>query len=183
LVVIVKDNNFNNNYLILPAAYGFSDEKYNIYIFPSYYITFILKDLAKNDVFWANVYHYIKYRLFEKILSTKMKFNLIEKKIDISSAANLDVYRVIPYTYMAKEDLSPLKKSFFQVNKFFKNKGYIPFNFVYNSQNQEKRDAPFCVYRFFYMLYGDYKYWQKYKVLKAKDKKNYFCDSFELLLK
>jgi len=182
LIVIVKDNKLKDNYLLLPATYGFSNEKYDIVIFPSYYITFILKELSYKDNLWKGVYNYTKNILFKTILSTNLKFNLIEKKLIPISPVNLDVYRVIPYTYMAKESLEDLKTSFSEVDSFFKAKGYIPFNYNLGSLQQEVSESPFCVYRFFYLLYNDEKYLERYKVLKNNDKNNYFCDTFELFL-
>ncbi len=182
LVVIVKDNNYKDNYILLPATYGFSNEKYEITIFPSYYITFILKDLSLKDKLWKNTYIYLKDTLFKFNLTTNLKFNLIDKDFLPINPANLDVYRVIPYTYLANDSLENLKKSFSEVNTFFKTKGYIPFNYNFGSQSQESTEAPFCVYRFFYLLYGDEKYLERYKILKNNDKNNYFCDTFELFL-
>ena len=182
LVVIVKDNNLKDSYLILPATYGFSNEKYDLIIFPSYYITFILRDLSYQDNFWKWTYNYTKNTLFKMKLSTNLKFNLIEKNLIPVNPVNLDVYRVIPYTLLAKENLDDLKKSFSEIDSFFKAKGYIPFNYKLEASNQESTESPFCVYRFFYLLYGDEKYLERYKVLKNNDKNNYFCDTFELFL-
>ncbi|WP_297890030.1 hypothetical protein, partial [Sulfurihydrogenibium sp.] len=54
--------------------------------------------------------------------------------------------------------------------------------FNFGSSEQEARESPFCVYRFFYLLYNDEKYFERYKVLKENDKNNYLCDTLELLL-
>jgi len=45
-----------------------------------------------------------------------------------------------------------------------------------------KQESPFCVYRWFYILYDDDKYFKKYEELKNVDRNNYFCDTFELFL-
>ncbi|MGC9080604.1 glycosyl hydrolase family 8 [Sulfurihydrogenibium sp.] len=182
LVVIIKDNKYNDNYLLLPATYGFTNENYDIFIFPSYYINFALKEFGKKSKLWNNTYYYFINHLVGGKLTTNLKFNLIEKKVSLVNPANLDVYRVIAYTYISGDDLSGLKKSFSEIDNFFKEKGYIPFNYNFGVDNQESREAPFCVYRFFYILYSDQKYSERYKVLKEVDKNNYFCDTFELLL-
>ncbi|MEZ0323267.1 MAG: glycosyl hydrolase family 8 [Hydrogenothermaceae bacterium] len=181
LIVNIKIKN-DIDTLLLPAVYGFSNEKYEITLFPSYYIEFILKEFSENDKDWKDVYRSLDkiYRL--KNISTNIRYPLIEKKFFTSGTSDLDVYRIIAYSYLTGKLNINLKSSFEEIDKFFKKNGYIPFTFKYNSDKQEQRESPFCVYKFFYLLYKDNKYLQKYKDLVKTDKNNYFCDSFELLL-
>lgn len=181
LIVNVLTNNSVQT-ILLPAVYGFSNEKYEITLYPSYYIDFVLKDIAKEDREWNQVYRFIDQIYGIKNLTTQIKYSLITKNFSPTDYADLDVYRVILYSYLAKRDLSALRDSFKEVDQFFKKNGYIPFTFNYYKQEQAKLESPFCVYRFFYILYRDEKYIERYKVLKELDKNNYFCDSLELLL-
>lgn len=168
--------------LLLPAAYGFSNEKYEITIYPSYYIDFVLKELSREDRDWNQVYRFIDKINAIKNLSTQLKFSLISKEMVPTEYSDMDVYRVILYSYVAGRDLSALRDSFKEIDGFFKTKGYIPIRFHYGRQEQEKSESPFCVYRMFYLLYKDGKYIEKYRELKEVDQQNYFCDSLELLL-
>lgn len=168
--------------LLLPAAYGFSNEKYELIIYPSYYIDFALKELSREDRDWNQVYKFIEKIYSVKNLSTQLKFSLINKEIVPLDYSDMDVYRVILYSYIAGRDLSVLKDSFKEIDNFFKDRGYIPIRFNYGQQSQRRDESPFCVYRMFYILYKDGKYLERYRELKEVDKKNYFCDSLELLL-
>jgi hypothetical protein len=94
----------------------------------------------------------------------------------------MDVYRLIPYFLLSNYDVKILRNSFKTIDEFFKKEGYIPLTFKLNEQNQMKQESPFCVYRWFYILYNDDKYFKKYEELKNVDKNNYFCDTFELFL-
>ncbi len=183
LIVVIEKNNSGKDYLLLPAAYGFSDEKYNITIYPSYYIPFILKVFSQNDKDFNNLYKFLNINIIYKIpLTTTLKYNLISKNLTLGEFIDMDVYRLILYYLMAEEDINNLKPAFDIVNEFFNKNGYIPLRFSLKSENQEKSESPFCVYRWFYLLYNDKRYLDKYENLKSVDKNNYFCDVFELFL-
>lgn len=168
--------------LLLPAIYGFSNERYEITIYPSYYIDFILKKLAKVDKEWIPVYKFVDRLYRTKNLTTQIIYSLTEKKIKTKEFSDMDVYRVILYSYIAGRNLSIFKESFQEIDDFFKKNNYIPLKFIYGNLQQEKDSSPFCVYKIFYLLYNDEKYIQKYYFLKETDKQNYFCDSLDLLI-
>lgn len=168
--------------LLLPAIYGFSNEKYEITIYPSYYIDFILKKLATVDKEWMPVYKFIDRLYRTKNLTTQVVYSLTEKKMITKEFSDMDVYRVILYSYIAGRNLSIFKESFQEIDDFFKKNNYIPLKFIYGNLQQERDSSPFCVYKIFYLLYNDEKYIQKYYFLKETDKQNYFCDSLELLI-
>lgn len=168
--------------LFLPAIYGFSNEKYEITIYPSYYIEFILKDLSRIDKDWEGVYRTIKSIYNQKNLTTTIRFSLVEKTFFRNRYADLDVFRVILYSYNSKETLESLKLSFVEIDSFFRRNGYIPLSYDYELKEQDKMESPFCVYYFFYILYKDERYLEKYNKLLEIDKNNYFCDSLMLIL-
>lgn len=183
LEIVIEKNNSEKDYLLLPAAYGFSDEKYNITIYPSYYIPFILKEFSQNDKDFNNLYRFLNVDIIHKSpLTTTLRYNLILKNLSTGEFLDMDVYRLIPYYLMAKKNIDMLKPAFDVINEFFNKNGYIPLRFSLRNKNQEKSESPFCVYRWFYLLYNNKKYLDKYESLKSVDKNNYFCDVFELFL-
>lgn len=179
-VFILSDNSIHP--LLLPAVYGFSNERYEIKIFPSYYIEFALKELSNEDQHWQKLYDFVNQIYSLKNLSTQIVYSLLNKNFSTTPDVDMDVYRVIIYSHLAKGNLQKLREAFKEIDKFFQKKGYIPLKFNYDKQEQDKEESPFCVYRMFYILYEDEKYIKRYKDLKEIDKTNYFCDSLELLL-
>jgi|GEM_PF-2313342 len=182
LIVIVLDEKERKNVLLLPGMYGFTNEKYDVQIFPSYYIPFILKEFKDDRLFKLSSDYLLNNIITLSPLTNTVRFNLIEKKLALNSEINMDVYRLIPYFLLSNYDVKILRNSFKTIDEFFKKEGYIPLTFKLNEQNQMKQESPFCVYRWFYILYNDDKYFKKYEELKNVDKNNYFCDSFELFL-
>ncbi|WP_456480547.1 glycosyl hydrolase family 8 [Nautilia sp.] len=174
--------NINCNEIFIPAHDGFVKNN-GIEIFPSYYVPFIFSYFYKvtHQGVWKNLYEY-SYSLTDKILSDKMFFSFFEKKLYTEDTVSMDAYRVILYRVLAKENISELKNSFKKINEFFNKKGYIPLIYRYNSTNQMKTESPYCVYRWFYILYGDKAYLNKYNSLKRNDKQNYFCTFLDFFL-
>lgn len=181
LIVNIKLNDSIHS-LILPAKYGFSNEKYEITLYPSYYIDFIIKEFSKIDREWIPAYNFLNEIYKIKNLTTQLIYSLIRKKIETKDYADMDLYRVILYSYIAKRNLSVLRDSLMEIDNFFKANSYIPIKFKYGDKNQDKESSPYCIYKAFYLLYTDEKYLQKYNSLKEVDKQNYFCDSLELLI-
>ena len=173
------------DYILLPAYYGFLKEKsLTITLFPSYYVPFIFKDFAiftKNPI-WNELYNYT-YNIYTlRDLTTNLYYSLLEKKLKKGKFVDLDAYRVILYSYIdSPEKLKSLKDSFYSVNRFFIKNGYIPLRYEYNKQTQTKKESPYCVYRWFYLLYKNKRYLERYNKLKAVDKKNYFCEALDIL--
>jgi endoglucanase len=170
-----------NYAILLPGKYGFIKNT-NITVYPSYYIPFAFKKFylnTLNPVF--STLYYQTYKLYQiKNLTTKLHFSLIDKRFTTYSYSDLDVYRIILYAYLDKKrNLKKLKTTFQKVNIFFKKHGYLPL--TYPAQNNYK--SPYCVYKWFYMLYKDTNYLIKYKQLLKKSRKNYFCDALELIEK
>ncbi|MCX7738240.1 MAG: glycosyl hydrolase family 8 [Hydrogenothermaceae bacterium] len=168
--------------LFLPAVYGFSNERYEITLYPSYYINFIIKEMSKVDRDWEDVYKSMITIYSKKGLSTTVKFSLLDKAFISNSFADIDLYRVIIYSFKDSDVLEIFKDVFKEVDLFFKQNGYIPFSYRYDTKEQEKREAPFCVYFSFYTLYKDEMYLEKYRKLLEVDSNNYFCDSLMLIL-
>jgi len=170
-----------NYAILLPGKYGFVKNT-DITVYPSYYIPFAFKEFylnTLNPVF--STLYYQTYKLYRlENLTTKLHFSLIDKRFNIYSYSDLDVYRVILYAYLDnKRNLKKLKNTFQKVNLFFQKHGYLPL--TYPIQNNYK--SPYCVYKWFYMLYKDTNYLIKYKQLLKKSRKNYFCDALELIEK
>jgi len=77
------------------------------------------------------------------------------------------------------KDVSLLQDTFAESNHFFKKHGFIPLK-LYTNGNYEGK-SPYCVYRWFYLVYKNKKYLDMYYSLKKLDKKNYFCSALELM--
>jgi endoglucanase len=174
------------HYILIPARYGFIHEKEaTITVFPSYYLPFIFKKFKNYDDFnfWEELYKY-SYKIYQiPNITFNLKFSLFTKKWGKTNFVGLDTYRLIPYSYLdTPKQVKLLKKTFLSVNNFFQKNGYIPINFYYTKKAQAKQEAPYCVYKWFYFLYNDEKYINRYKKLKTLDKNNYFCEFFENVL-
>lgn len=179
-------NNEKKHYVLIPARYGFLHEKNaTITTFPSYYIPFIFKEFANYDdfYFWKKMYIYT-YKIYKiKNITFNLKFSLFTKSWQRIDFVNLDTYRLIPYTFLDNpKKLKFLIGTFYSINRFFRKNGYIPLGFYYSKENQPKRESPYCVYKWFYLLYNDERYLERYKKLKEIDKNNYFCEFFEIAL-
>jgi len=164
--------------LLFPGKYGFL--KNNILMmFPSYYIPFIFKKFSKYNSLYEKAYEY-SFSIFDTTnLTTHIYYDLIKKDFIRGKYVDLDVYRIIWYTYLDNKDVFVLKDTFSQTNKFFNKNGFIPLK-LYTNGKYEKR-SPYCVYRWFYLVYGNEKYLKMYNYLKKYDKKNYFCEALELM--
>ena len=132
LIVVVLDEKERKNILLLPGAYGFSNEKYDIQIFPSYYIPFILKEFKDDRLFKLSLDYLLNEIIALSPLTNTVRFNLIEKKLTLNSEINMDVYRLIPYFLLSKYDVKILRNSFKTIDEFFKKEGYIPLTFKLN---------------------------------------------------
>ena len=164
--------------LLFPAKYGFL--KNNILtIFPSYYIPFIFKQFSLYKNIYKSVYKYT-YTLFNTTnLTTNINYDLINKNFYSGPYMSLDVYRIIWYSYLDNYDVSKFQNTFKMANEFFKKKGFLPLNLYINGKYEKK--SPYCVYKWFYLVYNNKKYLQKYMELKKVDKKNYFCEALDLM--
>ncbi len=164
------------NFLLLPGEYGFIKND-KIEIFPSYYIHFIFRYFYKrtSNPLWKDLLDYT-YSFAGDILTDKMIFSLYKKRFFLGDKVSMDVYRVILYAYLDNpENIGFYKKSFKEIDSFFKSNGYIPLVYILGSNYQMKKESPYCVYKWFYLLYKDKKYLNKYNKLKTLDKNNYFC--------
>jgi len=175
LPVVWKDE---LNILLFPAKYGFL--KRNILtIFPSYYIPFIFKKFINYNEIYKKAYEY-SYTIFStKNLTTNIYYDLIQKEFIRGNYMDLDVYRIIWYSYLDNKDVSLLKNTFMQANKFFEKNNFIPLKLYKNGKYIGR--SPYCVYKWFYLVYKNKKYLNIYYDLKSKDKKNYFCEALELM--
>jgi len=164
--------------LLFPAKNGFL--KNNILtLFPSYYVPFILKKFIIYNPLYKKAYEYAFSVFNTTNLTTHIYYDLIKKEFIRGNYMDLDVYRVIWYSYLDNKDLIFLKDTFSMANQFFEKKGFIPLKLYMSGENEGK--SPYCVYKWFYLLYGNQKYLQMYQNLKKIDKKNYFCEALELM--
>ena len=164
--------------LLFPAKYGFL--KNNILtIFPSYYIPFIFKKFALYNSLYQDVYKY-SYTLFKTDnLTTKINYDLINKNYYSGTYMDLDVYRIIWYAYLDNYNVSKFKNTFKLADIFFEKHGFLPLKLYLNGKYEKK--SPYCVYKWFYLVYNNKKYLQKYIELKKIDKKNYYCEALDLM--
>jgi len=164
--------------LLFPAKYGFL--KNNILtLFPSYYIPFIFKKFSLYNSFYTSAYKY-SYTLFKTDnLTTHINYNLINKSFYTGAYMDLDVYRIIWYSYLDNYDVSKFKNTFEIANQFFKKHNFLPLKLYINGKYEKK--SPYCVYKWFYLVYNNKKYLKKYNELKKFDKKNYFCEALNLM--
>ena len=164
--------------LLFPAKYGFL--KNNILtIFPSYYIPFIFKKFEQFNPLYKKAYEYA-YTLFSTSnLTTNIYYDLIKKEFFSGEYMDLDVYRIIWYSYIDKANLDKFKDTFKKVDIFFEKNGFIPLKLYINGKYEGK--SPYCVYKWFYLVYNNKKYLDMYYKLKKLDKKNYFCEALDLM--
>jgi len=175
LPIIWKDK---LNILLFPAKYGFLKDNI-LAIFPSYYIPFIFKKFSKYDLFYKKIYKYTYYMYSMDDLTTHLYYNLIKKEFTKGKYFSLDVYRIIWYSYLDNKKLSKFKNIFAKSNEFFNKNGFIPLKLYINGKYEGK--SPYCVYKWFYLVYGNTKYLKMYKNLEKSDKKNYFCEALDLM--
>jgi len=168
------------NILLFPGKYGFLKDNV-LQIYPSYYIPFIFKKFSRYDEFYKNVYLFTKSLYKTKDLTTKLYYDLINKVYYQGKFFNMNVYRLIPYAKIDNENLDYLKRTFFEVNNFFNKNGFIPLTLYVNGKYKGK--SPYCIYKWFYFVYKNAKYLKKFNILKKYDKRNYFCEALDLMLK
>lgn len=173
----------NKDYLLLPSHNWFANDNY-ILIYPSYYIPFVFKKFysVSFDEIWRKLYKYAYLNIFSiKNISTKIYYNLVDKKFNKGMYSDMDVYRLIPYILLDKSNISILKYTFKNVDNFFKKNKYIPLRLNFDNNNS-KESAPYCVYEWFYLLYKNKNYLKKAKELIKYDKNNYFCEAIDNLI-
>jgi len=164
--------------LLFPAEYGFLKNN-RLTLFPSYYIPFIFKKFSSYNSLYQKGYEY-SYSLFSTAgLTTNIRYDLINKEFIKGSYVDLDVYRVIWYSYLDNKDVTAFQNTFSYSNEFFNKNGFIPLKLYTNGKYESK--SPYCVYKWFYLVYKNKKYLEMYNNLKKFDKKNYFCEALELM--
>ena len=164
--------------LLIPAKFGFFKENV-LTIFPSYYIPFIFRDFEEFNSLYEKAYKY-SYTIFSSTnLTTNIYYDLIEKGFLRGKYMDLDVYRIIWYSYLDGEDVSKFKNTFLLANKFFQKNHFLPLKLYLDGKYVG--NSPYCVYKWFYLVYKDEKYLNKYEELKRFDKKNYFCEALDLM--
>ena len=169
----------NGNYVLMPSEYGFVKDT-GIFVYPSYYIPFVFEYLSENgDFLWKKMN--TQRKSFDKI-SDKMLFSFFDKKFFRLDTVSMDAYRLILYSYLNGENVTEYKKIFTSVDLYFKKNGFIPIKYDYSKSFQTAQSSPYCVYMWFYMVYGDKNYLKKYTELKKVDKNNYFCSFLDYFL-
>jgi len=164
--------------LLFPAEYGFLKNGF-LKMFPSYYIPFIFKKFSFYNSLYKSAYKY-GYSLFSSInLTTNIYYTLLHKEFVKGSYIDLDVYRIIWYSYLDDKNVKKFRETFSKSNEFFLQNGFIPLKLYLNGKYEGK--SPYCVYKWFYLVYKNKNYLKLYNSLKNFDKKNYFCEALELM--
>ena len=164
--------------LLFPGEYGFLNGNM-LTIFPSYYIPFIFKKFSLYNSLYKKAYEYT-YSIFSTAdLTTNIYYDLIKKEFIKGSYFDLDVYRIIWYSYLDNKNVGKFKDAFAKSDEFFNKNGFIPLKLYLNGKYEGR--SPYCVYRWFYLVYKNDKYLSMYNALKKVDKKNYFCEALELM--
>jgi endoglucanase len=172
------------DFLLIPGERGFIKND-KVTIFTSYYIPFIFRYFYKktHNPLWKEILDY-GYSFSKTTISDTFTYSLFEKVFYMGNEVSMDGYRVIIYAYMDNpKNVGLYKNSFKEIDEFFQKNGYIPLKYYFGKKKQMKKESPYCVYKWFYLLYNDKKYLKKYEELKEIDKKNYFCSFLDEISK